>query len=433
MTERTIYLDPDPRDWRSRKICVRATRWYAKIGLDRDGYVDSTSSRRDDPELPTAYTEAVDRARDASIDRIWYDGFPGSFSCGNGPRWVDLFVQFPHVEATVEALRLAELDRDYSGLHALADLLALPIDDWLAPGERELVRGVDFDSQPGAFLRFLRGKAKGRGVRLNGRATAGSVWVRPTLSLAEKQRREMFPEQYPGWEDRWTGYVQSDNAPVRPWVGGRDQGLSYGATPVHFRAVETPGSRDCPCGMDLREPFGDGKEHTAHHAAWAFGIRVPRNLEWWGDLAVVTTQSPTSWRKLTYQVARMPQKENHYDFRSWSHLDEPEATPDNMRAYLLKVNGYVIGYLAAHDTSEHRSWDLIDGSRYGDQDDTLRPRIILVWVADSYRRQGVGATLVQALADDFGCQIPDVSWSSPVSDAGQRLARRVSPAGIWVS
>jgi pilus assembly protein TadC len=54
-------------------------------------------------------------------------------------------------------------------------------------------------------------------------------------------------------------------------------------------------------------------------------------------------------------------------------------------------------------------------------------------VTDSYRRQGVGATLVQALAEDFGCQVADVSWLSPISDAGRRLARRIPPAGIWFS
>ncbi|WP_128507736.1 GNAT family N-acetyltransferase [Streptomyces inhibens] len=145
----------------------------------------------------------------------------------------------------------------------------------------------------------------------------------------------------------------------------------------------------------------------------------------------MTTQSPIAWRKLVYQVARMPQKENHYDFRSWFHLGELEVTADNVRAYLLKANGCVIGYLAAPDISQHRRWDLVDGSWYGDQDDTLRPRIILVWVADAYRRQGVGSTLVQALADGFGCQVADVSWSAPISDAGRRLACRLSPEGIW--
>ncbi|MFE0381166.1 hypothetical protein ACFW1M_37665 [Streptomyces inhibens] len=92
-----------------------------------------------------------------------------------------------------------------------------------------------------------------------------------------------------------------------------------------------------------------------------------------------------------------------------------------------------MGYLAAHDISQHRRWDLIDGSRYGDQDDTPRPRIIPIWVVDAYRPQRVGATLMQTLADDFGCQVADVSWSSPISDAGRRLARRLSPDGIWGS
>ncbi|MCX5236173.1 hypothetical protein OG824_13270 [Streptomyces prunicolor] len=129
----------------------------------------------------------------------------------------------------------------------------------------------------------------------------------------------------------------------------------------------------------------------------------------------------------------MPQKENRYDFNSWSHVGTPEVTPDNVRALLLKTNSYVAGYLAAHDVSRHRRWDLTDGSPSSDQDDTLRPRIILIWVADVYRHRGVGAALVQALADDFGCQVADVSWSTPISDAGQRLARRLSPMGIWIS
>ncbi|QEV21147.1 GNAT family N-acetyltransferase [Streptomyces alboniger] len=367
------------------------------------------------------------------MDRIWYEGCTDSFSWSNGPGWITLFVPFRHVEATLKALRVAEFNHDYGMFRALADEMALPVDDWLAPGERELVRGVDFDPPPRVFLRFLRRKAKLHGVRLNGRATAGSAWVRPTLSPVEKQLREELPERYPGWVDRWSGHVEPDGMPVRPWVGGQDQDLSSGATRVEFRLVTTPDRYECPCGMRLHDLVDGGNEHTAHHTAWTFGIRPPKNLDWHSDLAVVTTQSPISWRRLANRVARMPQKEEHYDFNSWTHLGEPEATSDNVRAYLLTANGHVIGYLAAHDTSEHRSWDLLDGSRYGDEDDTLRPRIILIWVADVYRRQGVGATLVQALADDFGCQVADVSWSTPVSDAGRRLASRVSPKGIWIS
>ncbi|MEU1099526.1 GNAT family N-acetyltransferase [Streptomyces tibetensis] len=433
MTERAIYLDPPPYDWRSRKIQVRPSRWYATVQLDRDGHADVVRRQGIDPELPADYSEAVDAARSVAIDRIWYDGSSDSFSWGNGPGWVTLFVPFRQVEAAVKALQVAELDHDYEMLRAIADRLALPVDDWLAPGERELVRGVDFDPPPRVFLRFLRRKAKEQGVRLNGRATAGSVWVRPTLSPVEKVLRNGLPEKYPGWVDRWSGHVEPDDAPIRPWVGGRDQELSNGATPVEFRDVAAPNCNRCPCGMSLRDLEDDDNRHAAQHTAWAFGIRVPKNLEWHGDLALVTSQSPISWRRLASRVGRIPQREEQYDFNSWTHLGEPEATSDNLRAYLLKADGHVIGYLAANDTSEHVSWDLIEGSPYGDKDATLRPRIILIWVADVYRRQGVGVLLVQALADEFGCKVADVSWSTPVSDAGRRLARRVSPRAIWLS
>ncbi|QVJ02772.1 GNAT family N-acetyltransferase [Nocardiopsis eucommiae] len=433
MTEQTIFLDPDPRDWRSRKLQVQPSRWYATVQLNRDGYVDAAHARGHDSALPSAYEEAADRACNAGIDRIWYDGYPGSFLWGSGPRWVTLYVPYPYVKAALEALRVAEIDHDYSKLHALADRLALPINDWLAPGERELVRGVDFTPPPTTFLRFLRGKAKELGVRLNGRATAGSVWVRPTLPPGARWTREAFPERYPEWVDRWSGHTEPGDAPLRPWVGGREQNLSAGATPVEFRTVETPSAEECPCGMILRESAENDAVHTTQHMTWTFGVRSPKNLTWSDSMAVVTTQSPIAWRKLAYQVGRLPQKENHYDFNSWFHLGPVEVTPDNVRAYLLKANGYVIGYLAAHDTNQHYRWDLVDGSSYGDQDDTLRPRINLVWVAAHYRRQGVGATLVQAIAEDFGCTVADVSWSDPISAAGRRLARRIMPGGIWVS
>ncbi|MFB6628143.1 GNAT family N-acetyltransferase [Streptomyces sp. NPDC056374] len=433
MSERTIHLDADPRDWRSRKIRVRPTRWYARVELDRDGYVDAASSRGHEAELPDLYTSAVEKVQAVAVDRIWYDGYPGDFTWSSGSRWVTLLVPYTEVATAVEALRTAELDHDYGGLESLAGRLALPVDDWLAPGERELVRGVDFHAPPGVFLRFLRGKAKRSGLRLNGRATAASVWVRPTLPSAQKQLREMFPEQHPGWVDRWSGHVEPDEVPFRPWVGGRDQDLSLGATPVQFQALEPAVGSDCRCGMSLKEDQDSGREHADHHAQWAFGVRVPKNLTWLGDLAVVTTQSPIAWRRLVSKAARLPKRENRYDFSSWSHLGEPEETEDNVRAYLLKANGYVIGYLAAHDTDFHRPWDLVDGSQYGDSDETVRPRINLVWVADGYRHQGVGATLVQALADDSGSPLTEVSWSTPISRSGRRLAQRLSPKGIWVS
>ncbi|MBK3567078.1 hypothetical protein [Streptomyces sp. MBT62] len=76
--------------------------------------------------MPPNWYATVELDRDAYIHRIWYDGYSGDSSWGGGPHRVTLFVPFPHVKATVEALRVAELDYDFSRFHALADRLALP-------------------------------------------------------------------------------------------------------------------------------------------------------------------------------------------------------------------------------------------------------------------------------------------------------------------
>ncbi|MFD7897169.1 hypothetical protein [Streptomyces sp. NPDC059743] len=79
MTERTIHLDPDPRDPNCRKIRVSASRWYTTVTLDRDNYVDAANLLGEDPELPAQYRQALERAHNASADRIWYNGYPGGF------------------------------------------------------------------------------------------------------------------------------------------------------------------------------------------------------------------------------------------------------------------------------------------------------------------------------------------------------------------
>lgn len=104
MSERTIYLDGDPRDWRCRKIHVWPQRWYSTVELDRDGYVDAASSRGHTVELANRYTEAVKKVQAAAVDRLWYDGYPGDLAWGTSSRSVTLDVPYTKVEAAVEAL-----------------------------------------------------------------------------------------------------------------------------------------------------------------------------------------------------------------------------------------------------------------------------------------------------------------------------------------
>ncbi|WP_203794764.1 hypothetical protein, partial [Actinoplanes derwentensis] len=202
MAEDVIFLDPPPYSWRTRKISIRPARWYVVVELDRDGYADTHGAEA--AVLPAGVVEAADRLRSAAMDRIYVDGYTGNFSWGSGDRTITLFMPFPYVDDAVSALRAAEEARDGSKLDSLATQLALPIDDWLSPGERQLRRGVDFDARPHTFLRFLRAKAHQQGLRLNGRATPSGVWIRPQLSRIEQLSRAAFPEEYVDRPDRWS-------------------------------------------------------------------------------------------------------------------------------------------------------------------------------------------------------------------------------------
>lgn len=435
MAERTVYLDPPPHTWRSRKIVVEPYHWYARVELDREGHVERNRSAVGG--LPEPVMAAVERVRESAMDRIWLAGYRGGFTFSDDVDRVALCIDFRHVDEAIDALRSAELDHDPAKLDALAQALALPVDDWLAPGERQLVRGIDFDVRPTVFLRFLRGKASAQRLRLNGRATVDGVWVRPQLTATERLSRQAFPEQYTDRPDRWSDAAPSDS-PWRPFEQRRSRGGSVGAVPVALRNMNVAIGTTCPCGFrnaaneDAQLAFE--QQHRKQHLHWSLGVPIPKTVPWHdGNVALVTTQSSMSWRSLTRQVALVPKRENGYDFPSWDVGTEPAESPRNKRAYLLRKGNYAIGYLTVSDL-DHHSWrDFHNDERSGGNDTSIRPCIDLIWVAAVHRGKGVAGSLVALMAEDYGCEIGDVSWSHPVSEAGERLARRISPRGIWVT
>lgn len=435
MAERTVYLDPPPYSWRSRKIVVEPYRWYARVELDREHHVDG--NRSTEGGLPGSVMAAVERVRERAMDQLWLAGYRGGFTFGDDVERVALCIDFRHIDEAVAALRSAELDHDPAKLDALAEALALPVDDWLAPGERQLVRGIDFDGRPTAFLRFLRGKARGQGLRLNGRATLDGVWVRPQLTTTERLSRQAFPEHYTDRPDRWSDAAPS-NSPSRPYEQQRSRGGRVGAVPVTLRNISVAIGAKCPCGFrnatseEVQDAFE--QQHRKQHLHWSLGVPVPKTVPWrGGNVALVTTQSSIAWRRLTKQVALVPKRENGYDFPSWDVGEKPTESGKRKRAYLLRKGSYTIGYLTVSDLDQHSWRDFNNEERSGDHDDSTRPCIDLVWVAAVHRGKGVAGSLVALMAEDFGCEIGDVSWSYPVSEAGERLARRISPRGIWVT
>lgn len=431
---RILAVDPlGPRGGRTVK--VEARRQFAAVTLDRDDYAYRAAAEgRADAELAPEFAAAVKRCVDAACDYLWVHGYAGSFFYGTSSSFVTLFVPFELADEAGQALRAAELEGDLSGIGALTSRMAVPLDAWLAPGERELRQGIDFWTSPTAFLRYLRGRADARGLRLNGRAVAGAVWVRPTMPLSRREILREFPDQFTAYTDPapYEHHEWSEDEPVRPEVDREPTPWSEPTPVVAIATTSTPDPlQECPCGTARTPAEFEQREHRRAHLNWSIGLPVPRNVLWpAGQVALVTGTSPPAWRKLAYACAVLPRRENHYDFASFD-VGDGEPSDGNARAYLLNDGGRVIGFVSVFDNVGGQ-WLAFDGAPQPPSSIRERPTINVIFTADLWRRRGVGRTLVEAVAADAGIDVTELAWSGPLSEGGEALAKSVSPFGVWL-
>lgn len=417
MVGRRIWLD-EPRTPTARYIDIEPGRHFTWVTLDRDEYVYRASRSGGDAALPAAFTRAARACTDSATDHLYVHGYAGGFVFSTGPSRVTIPVPFALADRAAQALRTAEIGGDVSELEALAADLTVPLDEWLAPGERELRRGVDFTAAPSAFLAFLRGKAATRGLRLNGRAVDGAVWVRPS------------PAARPDGP-RLRGETD-DPAVARPYVGARAPRPPVPATPVTF-LESTDRDRDrCPCGYSRAHAAGE-TWHARAHLNWSTGIPIPKTVRWYGDdIAVVTATSPAAWRKLAHQCSRLPQRENGYDFASFDIGDGLPAD-NGLRAYLYRARDRVVGYASVFDDTQARWFDAWAERAGPHPDDGLRrPVVNVIFTAQTWRRSGVAREMVLAVAAHSGVDVSALAWAQPLSRGGQALARSLCPVGVWL-
>lgn len=448
---RRIWLDPTSGGGHhsARRIDIEPNRHFTRVALDRDEYV--YNARRDgrdaEVELSPQFAAALRRCSDAAYDHLWAHGYSGGFTNSIGPSHVDLNVPYSLADQAAEALRAAEMEGDVTGLDALTAALAVPLDQWLRPGDRELRRGVDFSATPTAFLTFLRAKARERGLRLNGRAIPGAVWVRPEMPAASVELRTRYPDQFAHYPDPalyadHPHQADDQESPERPYVGARSSGSARDATPVKFLQPQTPppGSEPCPCGYPGAVTDDDDPGHARGHLQWSTGVLIPSTLKWAGGslnggIAAVTATSPLQWRKLAYACALLPKRENHYDFASFA-LGDGEPAENNPRAYLYRAGRRVVGFVSVFDATHARWYPLpIETSKAVAQTTAgdVRPVVNVIFTATIWRRRGVAAELAVAISAEAGIPEAGVAWSTPLSPAGQALATRTAPAGLWLT
>ncbi len=415
-TGRELAADLDPGRWRGRKIWLTRYQRYTYVELNRDYWVDANPGA---DKLPDDYAAALERCREAAINRLWVDGYTGGFGYGTGGRFIVLFMPHAHVKQAVTALKAAEMRGDIGPLWRLAAKLAPPLDDWLSPGERRLSVGSDFTCSPSQMLTFLRGEARRRGLRLNGRTDGPYLWIEPTRDALQSLVREVAlpaPDPYP--------LIAS--MARRPDPGPRRRASR--STPVRFvdaARVGAPG--DCPCGGSSSD------NHDRLHMLWREGVPIPKTAFFRREVAVVETTTPRQWRKLAYECARVAKRDGGYDFSSFdSPAAEPEPSPDRLRAYLFRAGGRAVGFLSVMD-SHRNAWLDFAAGKTSDAVESVRPRVNLIFVAERWRRQGVATSLVTAMAEDSGVPLDAVSWGMPFTREGRKLAGSLHPAGAWIS
>lgn len=417
-----------------RTVKVELGRKFATVTLDRDDYAYRAAAEgREDAELAPEFAAAAKRCVNAACGYLWVHGYAGDFLYGAGSSFVTLFVPFELADQAAKALRAAELEGDLTGIGALTSQMAVPLDAWLAPGERELRQGIDFWTSPTAFVKYLRAQANARGLRLNGRALPGAVWVRPTMPRSRRELLREFPDQFKSYTDPapYEQHEWSEDDPVRPEVD-REPASWREPTPVVAIATASKPEpvQECPCGTARAPAEFEQLQHRRAHLNWSIGLPVPRNVFWpAGQVALVTGTSPPAWRRLAYASAVLPRRENHYDSASFA-VGDGEPSDRNARAYLLNDGGRVVGFVSVFDEIAVR-WQAFDAAPQPQSSIRERPVINVIFTAALWRRRGVGRTLVEAVATDAGIDVTELAWNGPLSVGGEALAKSISPLGIW--
>lgn len=166
MSER-IFVDPELCGHARRFIItqtIRRPRRHVHLVLDRDSYVDCWPELGRAVCLSPSLQAALERCVEAGQLRLWVsDGINAKASVWD--RYVTLVIPEARRNEAIEALRVAELEGRLEPLEALTVGMAVPLEDWLAPGPHVFQRGVDFTCSATKFLFLLKTEADRRGDR----------------------------------------------------------------------------------------------------------------------------------------------------------------------------------------------------------------------------------------------------------------------------
>lgn len=200
----------------------------------------------------------------------------------------------------------------------------------------------------------------------------------------------------------------------------------------------------CPvCGMGYVPDIPDNvREHRKYHDRVVKGLparsaKSDRIVWTQGDLriTVVNQLSPLAQRCRAEKIARLANRETHYDFGIY-HANKL-LNERNVHVFLLYSKNRAIGLLVAR-RCEHiwrAHWSEIDAGGKPEKLTDQPPMwsINMVWVLQRHRGARLGRTLVDVAVAHLGETLKTIGWYTPFTESGKALARRCCPEVIYIA
>ena len=185
----------------------------------------------------------------------------------------------------------------------------------------------------------------------------------------------------------------------------------------------------------IRESLEDQRLHRVYHDEVVNGVPtrpVKSEKVIWHDsngrIVVVTPFSPKAQRVRAQNVARIANREMHYDFGLYHENEPPDSRDLHLFLYCHGSRGVELAMLEKREHICHYTWEEFD-RREQKRLEQMAPiwSLAFVWVHRKYRRRGIATTLFDQAIRFLGIGPRNVGVYTPFSDDGERFARSLFP------
>jgi ribosomal protein S18 acetylase RimI-like enzyme len=186
----------------------------------------------------------------------------------------------------------------------------------------------------------------------------------------------------------------------------------------------------------------DVREHKKSHDEAINGFHAPpskrEQIIWSRDdmrITVINQHSPLFLRKRAEKVARLANRDTHYDFPCYS-ANEP-LNGQNVHVFLLHRQNRVIGLLTMEkrDHIWQTSWTDLDAGKESEEVLAHPPMwsICFIWILQRHRGSHLGQSMINEAVAYLGGNFETIGWYTPFTDSGKALVRRCCPKVFYIA